>query len=217
MEYDLNFLKNDNVINITKIKNFVIDELITIINYDNVIMNYWVKEDNNVSVKYEDITEKWLGLKLSNFPMIKKYEMNDYFNYKNKKYKYDGHFIKYSFDEGEEEFAKWLSKLTDKQITLMPKINYPLSVRVPDYRIGNKYYDLKTIYGNDKQIIYHKIRGNSNQSKRFIFDISEKSLLTLEELLQQLNKIFSSFNTDVNWVEMIGIRYNDKFMMFKRK
>lgn len=217
MQYDLKLLKRNNVINFANIKEFLLDELNTITNYEITIINYWIKENNDVSVTYIDITDKWLGSNECSFSEIKKYKVNNYFYYKGKKYKFDGHFIKYSFDEGEEKFAEWLSNLTDKQIILMPKINFPLNVKVPDYKIGNRYYDLKTIYGNDKQVIYHKIRGKKEQSKRFIFDISEDSLLTVDDLLIQLNKIFGSINEDMNWVEMVGIRYKDKFVMLKRK
>lgn len=167
--------------------------------------------------KYEDVTKKWLGEILDIPVPVKMYKKGDSFYYRNNRYKFDGHFVKYSFDEGEDVFADWLSKITGKKITLMPKIEYPQSIKSVDFRIGNEYYDLKTVHGKDRQIIYHKIYGKKEQSKRFIFDIAEDSPLTMDDLISQANELFASNNEDRNWVEMIGIRYKKEFVMLKRK
>ena len=39
---------------------------------------------------------------------------------------------------------------------MLPKIDFPLGISTPDYRIGNGYYDLKSINGNSNQVIYQK-------------------------------------------------------------
>ena len=168
-------------------------------------------------VYYEDITNQWMGNVPSQPYKVKMYSKNETYMYKNHKYKFDGHYVKYMFDEGEDDFADWLSKLIDKKITLMPKIEYPQEIKSADFRIGNQYYDLKTVHGKDKQIIYHKIYGKKEQAKRFFFDIADDSSLTMDDLIKQANELFMSNKEDRNWVEMIGIRQKNKFIMLKRK
>lgn len=166
---------------------------------------------------YVDITKEWLG-DIPNYEnKVKQYKLNDTYMYKGNKYKLDGHFVKYSFDEGEDVFAKWLSKLTKKKITLMPKIEYPQKISSPDFKINNIYYDLKTIHGKDKQAIYHKIYGKKEQARRFFFDIADDSSLTMDDLIKQANDLFRSDKEDRNWVEIVGIRKKNKIVILKRK
>jgi hypothetical protein len=144
------------------------------------------------------------------------YKYNQVFTFKNKKYRLDNHHVKYRFSENEYEIAKWLSKRINKRITIIPDIEYPLGIKHADYRIGNRYFDLKTVYGNSKQIIYHKIRNQKEQANNFIFYISNKSLLKLSDIRKQINYLFKSTNPDRDWVDIIIIIYKKKTYIYKK-
>lgn len=211
MEYDLNFLKNDNVINITKIKNFVIDELITIINYDNVFMNYWVKEDNDISVKYEDITEKWMECDFRKNNKIIMHKIGDSFRYKGKEYIIDNYNIVLDYKAGELEFASWLKNRINKKIEVFPRFNKPDNMKSTDYKIGKEYFDYKHTIGCSSQLIYHNIEKSKGQSVNFIINITNE-FMTEDEIVKQLNYTFRR----CKWVKKIGIKFNSKFKMYKR-
>ena len=167
-------------------------------------------------IYYKDITKEWLGDKPISENIVKMYNVGDTYTFRKNKYKVDGHFIKYSFDEGEKDFALWLSTKTNKTITLMPKIEKPENIRSPDFKINHDYYDLKTIHGNSRQVVYHKIKGKYTQATKFFFDVLESSQLTLNDLIFQINELFKSTNPDRSWVELIGIRYQNEFIILKR-
>lgn len=162
----------------------------------------------------KEITKKWLGSKPKKDNKVKIYNIGDSFIFKKHKYKIDGHFIRNNFSKEELEFANWLSKKTCKKITMLPKIDFPLGISTPDYRIGNEYYDLKTITGCSKQIIYHNIRDKKKQSRNFIIDATKSSLKMLE-LINQTNKI--NKRIDTKWINIIVIRKNDLFIVLKNK
>lgn len=163
---------------------------------------------------YKNVTNNFINN--NNHGCVKIYKDLSYYQYKNKKYYIDGKHVMYSFDENEDVFAIWLSNIIHKDIILLPKINYPERIKSADYRIGNKYYDLKTIYGNSNQVLYHKIRRSIGQANRFIFDIQSTCSLSLNDLEEQINKIFSSSRHDCVFVDMILLRYMDNLYVYKK-
>ena len=164
---------------------------------------------------YIDITKEWTKGKKNR--KIKQYQVGKRFIYRGNKYMIDNHLIVYQFDENEYNFALWLTKRIDKQITLIPKINFPKGIKTPDYRIGNTYFDLKTIHGSSKQIIYHKIYNNQRQAESFILNVTLDCKLSLKQIIKQINDIFSSNKDDQNWVKIIAIKYKGKFLILKKK
>ena len=167
-----------------------------------------------MQINYKNITKEWTKGKKNR--KIKRYNFGDKYMYRGNVYIIDNHLIKYSFDEHEDKFAIWLSKRINRQITLIPKIEYLLGIKTPDYRIGNKYFDLKTIHGSSNQIIYHKVRGNERQACNFLINVASDCKLKLNEIIKQISWLFNSNKDDVNWVKIIGIKYDNKLIILKR-
>ena len=167
-----------------------------------------------MKIHYKDITNKWLCHNPKN--TIKEYRINEVFTFRKNKYKVDNHHVKYKFRENEKEVAIWLSKRINKKIIIIPEINYPLGVKHPDYRIGNEYYDLKTIYGNSKQMIYHKIKNMKEQSTNFILYIDNDSPLKLSNIKYQINNLYRSNLDDRNWVKTIIVIYKNELFVYTK-
>lgn len=167
-----------------------------------------------MKIYYKDITNKWLCHNPKN--TIKEYKMNEVFTFRKNKYKVDNHHVKYDNRENEKEVAIWLVKRINKRITLIPEIEYPLGIKHPDYRIGNEYYDLKTIYGSSKQMIYHKIRHQKEQSISFILYIDKTCSLKLSDIKYQINSIFRSNLDDRNWVKTIIVIYKNELFVYTK-
>ena len=167
-----------------------------------------------MKIHYKDITNKWLCHNPKN--TIKEYRINEVFTFRKNRYKVDNHHVKYKFRENEKEVAIWLSKRINKRITIIPDIEYPLGIKHSDYRIGNKYYDLKTIYGNSYQSLYHKIRHQEEQAYNFIFLLDNKSNLKLKDIKNQINYLYGSINPDRNWIKTIIIIYKSKIFVYTK-
>ena len=167
-----------------------------------------------MKIYYKDITNKWLCHNPKN--TIKEYRINEVFTFRKNKYKVDNHHVKYDNRENEKEVAIWLVKRINKRITLIPDIEYPDGIKHPDYRIGNEYYDLKTIYGNSKNTIYHKIYNQSKQALNFILYIDSKSTLTLAKIKYQMNNLYRSINPDRNWIKTIMVIYKKELFVYTK-
>ncbi len=135
------------------------------------------------------------------------------FIYKGNKYIVDEKKVKNEFNNKEMDFANWLSKYQFKEVILMPKINKPDGIKVPDLKIDNEYYDMKIITGNSRQVIYHNVYGKQEQAHNFLFEASN-SPLTIEELKEQAKKIFG--REDTLYVKKIGIKKDSDFIIIKK-
>lgn len=165
---------------------------------------------------YIDITNKWLGNKPNQINKVKMYNLGDTFLFRGKKYKLDNHYVKYNMNNNELTFIKWLSKKIQKKIVLIPKINYPLGIQTPDYRIGNEYWDLKTISKNNtsKQPVYHLIIKKKYQCNNFIIDASF-SKHSLATLLDELNILI--IRNKIPWINKIAIKKHNMIVILKIK
>lgn len=136
------------------------------------------------------------------------------FIYKGNKYIVDEKNVKNEFNRKEMDFANWLSKYQFKEVVLMPKINKPDGIKVPDLKIDNEYYDMKIITGTSNQVIYHNVYGKQEQANNFLFETSNSSL-SMEELKEQVNRVFK--RTDVPHVKKIGIKKASDFIIIKKE
>lgn len=166
---------------------------------------------NTITKKYKDITRDWLMQKKIDEHFDVKM-LDKEFCYKGIKYEIDGHFVKYEFCKGEKTFAEWLSKNSNKKITLLPKINKPEKIQTPDYIIDNEYFDYKNTTGSSDQLIYHNIYTQKEQSKNFIININSEKL-TLNDIYSQIDIVYKR----IDWVEKIAIKKDDIFIIFERK
>lgn len=100
-------------------------------------------------------------------------------------------------------------------VNIIPRINYPKSIKTPDYIINGKRYDLKTLTKNNKNTIYNVIHKQKMQASNFIIDIS-KNGMTQTDAEEQIGKIYNSGHT--KWVkQIILIKDNKLLKMYQRK
>ena len=146
----------------------------------------------------------------------KQYELNEEFYFRGNNYLVDDKLVYYKLTHNELEFADWLSNRIDKEITMIPNIDINGGVSAPDYMINGKSYDLKTLSSNskDKQPIYHNIYKKEKQSHNFFIDAST-SQYSFEVLCEEAQQLF--YRPDISWVEIIGIKKEDKFTIYSRK
>ncbi len=101
------------------------------------------------------------------------------------RYEIDNHHVKFEPSQHEREIAEVLAEQMHDRVILQPKIEYPKGIKMPDYTIGGKSYDLKTITGSGKNIIDNNVKGNEKQAKNFIFDITNCKL-SEDDLVNQV-------------------------------
>ena len=58
----------------------------------------------------------------------------------------------------EKEIADLIAGKYGKSVQMVPRINFPLGVFTPDYLIDGKKYDLKTIHGVGKSVIFDAVK-----------------------------------------------------------
>lgn len=174
--------------------------------------------DKDIRKKYSEITKEWIKehKKTINNATIKQYRLKEKFMFRGKEYTYDNKLVRYDLSHGEKEFAEWLSNKIDSKIKIMPNIDVNGGVSAPDYIIKGKSYDLKTLLPEtkDKQPIYHNIYKKSKQAFNFFIDGSN-SKYTFEQLSEEAQRLFN--RPDIKWVEIIGIKKNEKFVIYSRK
>lgn len=101
------------------------------------------------------------------------------------RYEIDGHHVKFEPSQHEREIAEVLAEQMHDRVILQPKIEYPKGIKMPDYVIRGKSYDLKTITGSGKNIIDNNVKKNEKQAKNFIFDITNCKL-SEDDLVNQV-------------------------------
>ena len=101
------------------------------------------------------------------------------------RYEIDGWHVKFEPSQQERDIAQVLADQMHERVVLQPKIEYPKGIKMPDYVIGGKSYDLKTITGSGKNIIDNNVKGNEKQAKNFIFDITNCKL-SEDDLVNQV-------------------------------
>ena len=127
------------------------------------------------------------------------------------KYKYyvDGKGVVLDYSSKEKEVAKWLANLFGETVYMLPRINYPEGIKTADYFFKNECWDLKTIKGKSRQVLYHAIYKNKTQSNNFIFDISNTTI-SIKEIKNQIDKLYESPNR--KWINKIMLIKNQKLI-----
>ncbi len=172
----------------------------------------FVYENPNVKMSSKDVTNSWLGDKTDNIVEATKMNIGDEFKYKGISYIIDGKKVKNEYINEEINFANFIQSKTNKKVILNPTINQPEKIKTPDLTIGKDYVDMKIVSGNSNQLLYHNVRNKDEQAYYFFFETT-KSNLKMSDLIQQTNNAFK--RNDTNWVKMIGIKKNDKFIILK--
>ena len=165
--------------------------------------------DRDIRKKYKDITKEWLQKNNKHYDVSM---LNNVFNYNGVKYKIDNHNVKYELKKGEEKFAYWLANNSSKKVTLLPKINNPERISTPDYLIDNEYFDYKYTTGSSSQLLYHNLYDKQEQSSNFIIEITSDAI-DWTEIYEQVEYVYRR----LSWVKKIGIKKEEKFILFERQ
>lgn len=147
------------------------------------------KYESYVSIKKEWLKHSGKGKVLN----LNYWEFND------EKYYVDGKHVTLAYTKKEKEVAEWVSKMFGKDVSMVPRVNYPLGVSTPDYIIDGKKFDLKEIQGSGKNVIDGNMKKSKKQANNFILDFS-KSTLSDEDIYNQLQKIYESRRRETNIV-----------------
>lgn len=120
------------------------------------------------------------------------------------------HKITFDPDDDERNTARWYAEQFGENVVLMPKIEKPEGVKVPDYIIEGERYDRKGPGKNKKdpnekesnKTIDNQVKNQRRQAEHFIIDIS---LLKTpeEELVKQAKAVMR--DRQRGWVETIMI------------
>mgnify|MGYP002624425018 FL=1 len=156
------------------------------------------KKPSNPSFGCKDVTERWLRNANPGQGSITNVTR---FMQDGKEYKIDGENVRFnSNSKGEMEMAELWLRTRGGTIQVMPEVNGKYKhVSTPDYIIDGRRYDLKTIEGSSKRKIDSIVHQHEDQADNFIFDITEKCSLSIEELVKQAEEVFNSqFRTRVN-------------------
>ena len=130
-------------------------------------------------------------------------------------YAVDGVNVVQNHSEREKEVAELLSQKLGSLVQLIPEVHgYYTRVKTPDYMIDGEKFDLKELTGASKDAIRNAIHKKQKQADNFVIDISKCSL-SLENINDQAEKIFQSYNTEfVNM--LILIKDNDVLRILQR-
>lgn len=91
----------------------------------------------------------------------------------------------------------------------------PQGIKTPDYIFRGEKYDLKTVTGSSKNVLYNALKGKRNQAENFIFDIS-KNPLNVDDLRNQAKLLFESKNRE--FVKRVILIKDDNILnVFERK
>lgn len=169
---------------------------------------------NNSNLK--NITSNWLNNPSKFREEVKIFKNGEVFKYNGNDYVVDGHYVKYRTKERERNFANWLANNTGLKIQLNPEVEYPEGISVADISIFRKdkligNYDMKIVTGKSNQLLFHNVENKEKQSTKFLFEATD-SPLSLKELVNQVEPLFKN---KASWIEEIGIKKDDKFIIFK--
>lgn len=130
-------------------------------------------------------------------------------------YTVDGHNVLLDYSHHEKEIAEFLERKLGGEVFMVPRVNNPQGVRTPDYLIGGKGYDLKTIgSGAGENTIYNRVKKAKGQAANFVIDVTHSGLDDVP-INKQIEKVFNRLDTD--WVEgILVIRNNAIFRIMKR-
>ena len=145
---------------------------------------------------YVSVKDKWLPKVDSSKAKVS--EMN-FWEHNGQKYQVDGKHVVLDYSRKEKEVGEWLSKKFGVNVQHVPKVNFPLGVPTPDYLINGKRFDLKEISGHGKNVVDNNMRKSKKQANNFVIEL-ERTDISAEEVLKQLNNIYRSGRRDVDIV-----------------
>lgn len=130
-------------------------------------------------------------------------------------YVVDGKHVVLRHTENEKHMADVISRELGSNVQLHPQIMFPQNIPTPDYLIDGIGYDLKTVTGTSKNVLYNAIKGKGEQAKNFIFDITDCPL-SENNIYEQAERLYSS--SHMLFLDTTVIVKNDSILkILKRK
>lgn len=138
---------------------------------------------------FTDEKNEWISKSTNQYKVEKlsEYETNG------TKYIVDNHNVILSPSEDELMIAEVIGKTFGGTVQLVPRVLNPQGIKTPDYIFRNEKFDLKTVTGTSKNVLYNALKGKKQQANNFIFDIS-KNPLEVDGLTRQAMSLFESKN-----------------------
>ena len=172
-------------------------------------MTHFTLEKN---IGYVDATKEWLNNKDISGIVLDSY----YYITNNRIYIVDGSKkVQLNYSLKELEVANWLVNTFGGNLYMKPKINYPFGIKTADYFWKGEYWDLKEIRSPGKKVLDNRLNNYKQQSKNFVFDISDNPL-SIKEIQKQIHDVYAS--KDRIWVNKIILKKDKKVIsIYERK
>lgn len=147
------------------------------------------KPVENPTYGHRDVTSDWLKQAIPNSHPVRDIES---FTQDGVTYTVNGSSVKFDYKEDEEKrIAELLRRQVGGEVIMMPKVQGEFKgIQTPDFLFGGDRYDLKTITGSGKDVIFNAIHHKREQADSFVIDYSMYELSD-EEVMRQARAIFS--------------------------
>lgn len=170
-----------------------------------------IKTTKEIKNNYTIVTDKWLRKSTSNNHKV--IDRNYFADSEGNIYKVDVKYVVLDYSIKEKEIANWLVTTFGGTVYMVPRVNEPISIQTPDYLFKGEHWDLKEIFGDSKQVIYHAINKKKSQSNNFIFDISNSNL-SFDMAKKQIIKLYSRIDT--LFLNKVILKDNNNYIIYER-
>jgi SPP1 gp7 family putative phage head morphogenesis protein len=143
---------------------------------------------------YRSVKDEWLN---NVDPAKAKLTDRNFWEHGGKKYQVDGRNVVLDYSPKEKETAQWLSELLGRHVEMVPRVNYPKNISIPDYLVDGVKFDLKEISGSGKNVIDNASKKAKEQSENIVFDITNTPL-SEDEIFELLDKVYKSGRRGLN-------------------
>lgn len=162
-----------------------------------------------------DIEDKEYKADVNLIDNYKSVNQNYFIDENGKKYAVDGKNVVLKASKKEIDVADMLGDVYKTKVKLVPVVLNPQGVKTPDYILNEEKFDLKEIFGSNKNTLYNAITRKKAQSDNFIFDITQ-TVMSKEEAMEQIEGIYKSKHK--GWVNKIILIKDNKILKeYKRK
>lgn len=129
-------------------------------------------------------------------------------------YRVDGKNVIFNPSRDEKRIATLLSIALHERVQIVPRVLNPQGIKTPDYMINGEKYDLKTITGTSKNVLYNAVKNKKRQASNFVFDISGSGL-GVEDLQKQAERLFDSDHT--RFIDRIVLVKDDEIIRILKR
>lgn len=120
-------------------------------------------------INYNNVTDEWLK---KPFGQTKGLVISDHFDDNGTVYYVDGKNVLSDHTPDEIETAQLLIDSFGGEIKLLPRVEFPKSVKAPDYLFNGIRIDRKGLKGDSKDAVYNAVHRKKDQGDTFAIDIT---------------------------------------------